>query len=165
MSNSIYFVFAKTSIKVGIFMALGLGLIVLVMVLINDKLFWWCGCQLVHIMVEDVMGLKVCLLVCLCGIQVGYLHSVGFSDKDVCLGICLTAFVEVMLDMRAYLKGEGFFGDKFVELKLLKYMGRDVIIKSSFDRVFEFVISTAYAEDGPKTQVIAKDILMGSGNS
>jgi phospholipid/cholesterol/gamma-HCH transport system substrate-binding protein len=165
MSNSTHTVSVKTSMKVGIFTALGLGLIVLVTVLINDKPFWWRACQLVHITVEDATGLKVRSPVRSRGIQVGYLHSVGLSDKDVRLGICLTAPVEVLPDTRAYLKGEGFLGDKFVELKPLKYTGRDVIIKSSLDRVLELVVPTAYAEEEPQTRANAKDIPMGSGNS
>ena len=109
--------------KVGVFTVLALLLVGLATVLVNDKPSWWKGCQLVFINVDDATGLKTKSPVRSLGLQVGYLRSVQLKDSKVRLGICLTADVEVIPTTRAYLRGEGFLGDKFVELKPLKYTG------------------------------------------
>jgi phospholipid/cholesterol/gamma-HCH transport system substrate-binding protein len=110
--------------KVGIFSLLALALLAFATFMVNDKPDWWRGCDLVFINVEDATGLKTKSPVRSLGLQVGYLRSVQLRENRVRLGICLTADVEVISTTRAYLRGEGFLGDKFVELKPLKYVGR-----------------------------------------
>src|SRR4051794_35754295 len=112
-----------TRFKVGIFTVLGLSLIALTTVLINGNPFWWRPCQLVNISVEDASGLKTKSPIRSLGIEIGYLKSVMLSETHVTLGICITAPVEVLPSTRAYIRGEGFLGDKFVELKPVKYIG------------------------------------------
>jgi len=109
--------------KVGLFTVAALLLVGAVTVFVNDKPFWWRPCQLVYINVEDATGLKTKSPVRSLGIQVGYLNSVQLADTKVRLGICVTAKVDVTPSTRAYIRGEGFLGDKFVELKPLKYVG------------------------------------------
>ncbi len=113
----------RARLKVGIFSLAGLVLIGLTSVLVNDRPFWWRSCQAVKINVEDATGLKTKSPIRSLGLQVGYLRSVELSETYVTLGICLTAPVEVLPVTRAYIRGEGFLGDKFVELKPLKYVG------------------------------------------
>jgi phospholipid/cholesterol/gamma-HCH transport system substrate-binding protein len=112
-----------TRFKVGIFTFVGLILIALVTVIVNDRPFWWRSCQLVKINVEDATGLKSKSPIRSLGIEIGYLRSVDLTETHVTLGICITAPVEVLPSTRAYIRGEGFLGDKFVELKPVKYVG------------------------------------------
>lgn len=109
--------------KVGVFSILALLLVGVATVLVNDRPNWWRPCQLVFINVEDATGLKTKSPVRSLGLQIGYLRSVQLKDNKVRLGICITADVEVTSNTRAYIRGEGFLGDKFVELKPLKYIG------------------------------------------
>jgi phospholipid/cholesterol/gamma-HCH transport system substrate-binding protein len=109
--------------KVGIFSLLSLVLLGFVTVMVNDRPDWWRGCQLVYINVEDATGLKTKSPVRSLGLHIGYLRSVQLRESKVRLGICLTAEVEIIPSTRAYIRGEGFLGDKFVELKPLRYTG------------------------------------------
>ena len=109
--------------KVGSFTILGILLIGVLTVFVNDRPYWWRGCNAVFINVEDATGLKAKSPVKSLGLQVGYLKSVQLSDNRVKLGICVTAPIEITGDTRAYIRGEGFLGDKFVELKPVKYLG------------------------------------------
>jgi phospholipid/cholesterol/gamma-HCH transport system substrate-binding protein len=113
----------NTRIKVGGFTLLGLIAIVIYTVLANNRPFWWRSCQLVKINVEDATGLKTKAPIRSLGIEIGYLKSVMLSETHVSLGICITAPVEVLPTTRAYIRGEGFLGDKFVELKPIRYTG------------------------------------------
>ncbi len=117
---------SSTRFKVGIFTVLGLLSILAVTVLVNNRPYWWRPCQLVKINVEDATGLKTKSPIRSLGIEIGYLTSVELTETHVTLGICLTAPVEVLTSTRAYIRGEGFLGDKFVELKPVKYLGRQV---------------------------------------
>jgi len=109
--------------KVGVFSVFALLLIGVATVMVNDKPNWWRPCQLVFINVEDATGLKTKSPVRSLGLQIGYLRSVQLKDNKVRLGICITADVEVISTTRAFIRGEGFLGDKFVELKPLNYTG------------------------------------------
>src|ERR1700761_4653401 len=109
--------------KVGLFTFLGLLLIAVITTLVNDRPFWWRPCQLVKINIEDATGLKTKSPIRSLGIEIGYLKSVMLSESHVTLGICITAPVEVLPSTRAYIRGEGFLGDKFVELKPVRYTG------------------------------------------
>jgi ABC-type transporter Mla subunit MlaD len=113
----------STRFKVGIFTILGLLLIVAFSIVVNDRPYWWRPCQLVKINIEDATGLKTKSPIRSLGIEIGFLKSVMLSETHVTLGICITAPVEVLPSTRAYIRGEGFLGDKFVELKPVKYLG------------------------------------------
>ncbi|MEN9722302.1 MAG: hypothetical protein RJB38_288, partial [Pseudomonadota bacterium] len=118
---------ASTSVqfKVGIFTVLALLLVGATTVFVNDRPFWWRPCQLVFIQVEDATGLKTKSPVRSLGLQIGYLSSVELADAKVRLGICVTAPVEVTAATRAYIRGEGFLGDKFVELKPVRVLSSE----------------------------------------
>lgn len=109
--------------KVGLFSLVGLLLVGATTVLVNDRPFWWRSCQLVHINILDGTGLKMKSPVRSLGLQIGYLNSVELYETHVRLGICITAPVDVLPSTRAFIKGEGFLGDKFVELKPVRYIG------------------------------------------
>ncbi|MGZ3709512.1 MAG: MlaD family protein, partial [Bdellovibrionota bacterium] len=113
----------STRLKVGLFTFLGLALTGAITVYVNDKPYWWRSCQLVHIKVDDATGLKSKSPVRSLGLEIGYLESVQLSETSVDLGICITAPVEVLPVTKAYIKADGFLGDKFVELKPVKYVG------------------------------------------
>lgn len=113
----------KIRLRVGLFTLLGLGLVGLATVLVNDRPFWWRPCQLVKISVEDATGLKSKSAVRSLGLEIGYLRSVALAETHVELGICITENVEVLPLTKAYLRSEGFLGDKFVELKPVRYLG------------------------------------------
>lgn len=106
--------------KVGFFTLLGLFMILGVSFYVNDQPFWWRPCEAVHIYVDDASGLLKKSPVRSLGIQIGYLNSVELAGDQVRLNICITAPVEVSPRTRAYIRGEGFLGDKFVELRPVK---------------------------------------------
>ncbi len=112
-----------TKLKVGIFTVLGLLLIGAITVFVNDRPYWWKSCQLVHIRVDDATGLKSKSPVRSLGLEIGFLSSVELSETFVSLGICVTAPVEILPETRAYINSEGFLGDKYVELKPVRYVG------------------------------------------
>jgi phospholipid/cholesterol/gamma-HCH transport system substrate-binding protein len=112
-----------TRFKVGLFTVLGLLLVGALTIYVNHKPQWWRSCQLVHISVEDGTGLKAKSPIRSLGIEIGYIKTIELKDTYVDLGICITAQVEVLPATRAYLRGEGFLGDKFVELKPVRYVG------------------------------------------
>lgn len=114
---------SSTRFKVGVFTILALALIGALTVFVNDKPFWWRSCQLVYINIDDATGLKTKSPIRSLGLQIGYLKNVELYETHVRLGICITAPVEVLPSTRAYIRGEGFLGDKFVELKPVKFSG------------------------------------------
>ncbi len=151
---------------------LGLVMVGAVTVYVNDKPFWWRPCQLVHISVADATGLKTKSPIRSLGLQIGYLTSVELTETYVRLGICITAPVDVLPTTRAYIRGEGFLGDKFVELKPVKYSGKrpdepqddeeplnegPVVVpeksKKKTSSIFDLLIPSAQAEDLPKVGI------------
>ena len=149
-----------TRFKVGLFTLLSLALIGAMTFLVNNRPYWWKTCQVVNISVEDATGLKTKSPVRSLGIEIGYLQSVMLTETHVILGICVTAPVEVLAETRAYIRGEGFLGDKFVELKPVKYVGRTSTgphrneVEEAFQRLknefWRGMISEVWADDGKK---------------
>jgi phospholipid/cholesterol/gamma-HCH transport system substrate-binding protein len=156
---------ASTSIKfrVGVFTLMGLLLIGAITVYVNDKPFWWRACHLVHINIQDATGLKMKSPVRSLGLEIGYIRSVELSETHVRLGICITAPVDVLPETEAFIRGEGFLGDKFVELKPVKYRG--IVQQSWLEQLSP--IPSAQAAEGESTVVTnksaakAKDIPVG----
>lgn len=142
-------------IKVGVFTILGVLLIGAITVFVNDRPFWWRGCNLVHINVPDATGIKTKSPVRSLGIQIGYLKSIGLTEEYVRLGICITAPVEILENTKAYIRGEGFLGDKFLELKPVHYLGEQKNIRNDLfpkeikvvSSLFDFFIPSASAEE------------------
>lgn len=157
--------------KVGLFSVLGLLLLGAMTVFVNDKPFWWRSCKLVHINVADATGLKKKSPVRSLGLKIGYLRTVELSETHVRLGICLTAPVEVIDSTRAYIRGEGFLGDKFVEIRPVKYVGetktlqRSLFSPSNIARVWNLLVPSVQAEtDSSAGQVSSNEIPVGTSN-
>ncbi|MBI4926045.1 MAG: MCE family protein, partial [Bdellovibrio sp.] len=112
-----------TFFRVGIFTIIGLALIGALTVFVNDKPYWWKRCETASIKIEDATGLKAKSPVRSLGLEIGYLKSVELYETYVNLNICITAPVETLPTTRAYIRGEGFLGDKFLELKPVRYIG------------------------------------------
>ncbi|NBU22096.1 MCE family protein, partial [bacterium] len=122
---------AATRFKVGVFTLLGIIAAIFVSIFITNRPSWWRPCQYVKINVEDATGLNTKSPVRSLGIQVGYLKTVELFESHVALGVCLTAPVELLPSTRAYIRGEGFLGDRFVELKPLKYITEESVTPAS----------------------------------
>jgi phospholipid/cholesterol/gamma-HCH transport system substrate-binding protein len=159
----------SNKLKVGLFTIAGLVLIVLITVYVNDKPYWWRPCQLVRINVEDATGLKTKSPIRSLGIEIGYLETVELTETHVTLGICITAPVEVLPATRAYIRSEGFLGDKFVELKPVRYLGTGGPTNVDYTRpksgnlfagIFEqtaYADEAAYAATSPSDGTIVED--------
>lgn len=152
-----------TKLKVGIFTLICLGLVGAITIIVNNKPYWWRACQPVKISIEDATGLKMKSAVRSMGIQIGYLQTVDLSETHVDLGICITAPVEVLPSTRAFIRGEGFLGDKFVELKPVRYMGDpkngsdnrkvEKTGRKYVQRLWSWIVPDASAEDASKPGV------------
>lgn len=138
-------------IKVGLFTALSLLLIGVLTILVNHKPYFFRHCQLVHIQVDDATGLRMKSAVRSMGINIGYLKSVALEETHVDLGICVTAPVEILPTTRAYIRSEGFLGDKFVELRPVKYVGSPSTENKARDvqpsAMLDWIESSAWADE------------------
>lgn len=103
--------------KVGLYTFAGLLLAGYLTVYVNDQPYWWRPCRISNITVEDATGLKSKSPVKSLGLEIGYIRGVDLTPEGVRLKICVTAPVEVTAETRAYVRSEGFLGDKFLELK------------------------------------------------
>jgi phospholipid/cholesterol/gamma-HCH transport system substrate-binding protein len=135
----------ETRFKVGIFTIIGVIFIGIATVYVNDKPQWWRPCQYVKINVEDASGLKAKSAIKSLGIEIGYLSSVELTESHVILGICITAPVEVLPTTRAYIRSEGFLGDKYVELKPVKYTGPKESKALAIPMPWDLFVTTAHA--------------------
>jgi phospholipid/cholesterol/gamma-HCH transport system substrate-binding protein len=113
----------KTKLRTGIFSALALIFMATLTVYVNNRPFWWRTCEPVQITVEDATGLKVKSPVRSLGLEIGYIADIGLVPSGVKVRICVTAPVEVQAETKAYVRAEGFLGDRFLELKPVKYTG------------------------------------------
>ncbi len=119
-----------TKLKVGFFTLLGLGFLGTLTVYINNRPYWWRTCEPIQVVVEDATGLKVKSPVKSLGLEIGYISDFGLVSSGVSLQLCITAPVEIQADTRAYVRSEGFLGDRFLELKPVKYIGDKVYDKA-----------------------------------
>jgi phospholipid/cholesterol/gamma-HCH transport system substrate-binding protein len=113
----------STKLKIGIFTMVGLGFLGSLTVYINNRPYWWRTCEPIQVTVEDATGLKVKSPVKSLGLEIGYISAFGLVSSGVTLNLCITAPVEIQPDTRAYVRSEGFLGDRFLELKPVKYVG------------------------------------------
>jgi phospholipid/cholesterol/gamma-HCH transport system substrate-binding protein len=117
---------ASTKIKwrVGMFTLGGILFIGVLSIYINNRPFWWRPCELVQVTIEDATGLKKKSPVKSLGLDIGYISDIGLVGQGVKLVLCITGPVETIeAKTKAYVRGEGFLGDKFLELKPVKYTG------------------------------------------
>lgn len=110
-----------TKLKVGTFTLIAFVGIGALTIYVNHRPFWYRPCQLIHINVADATGLKTKSAIRSLGLDIGFLQSVRLHETHVTLGICITAPVEILPETKAYIRGEGFLGDQFVELKPVRY--------------------------------------------
>lgn len=113
---------------------------------INNRPFWWRPCDPIQVTIEDATGLKKKAPVKSLGMDIGYISDIGLVENGVRVNLCITAPVETTPQTKAYVKGEGFLGDKFLELKPVKYTGTHKMDGSSnlFKKLFW--IENAYAQ-------------------
>jgi phospholipid/cholesterol/gamma-HCH transport system substrate-binding protein len=113
----------RTKIRVGLFTVGGLVRMGILTIYVNNRPFWWRPCNLQQVTVEDATGLKPKSPVKSLGLDIGYIYDIGLVSEGVKIKLCITAPVEVGTDTKAYVRGEGFLGDRFLELKPVKYIG------------------------------------------
>jgi phospholipid/cholesterol/gamma-HCH transport system substrate-binding protein len=111
--------------KTGAFTVVGLLFMGALTVYINNRPFWWRSCEPIQVTVPDATGLKKKSPVKSLGLDIGYISGIGLVPRGVSLNICVTAPVAVTPETRAYVRSEGFLGDKFLELKPVKYIGTE----------------------------------------
>ncbi len=146
-----------TTVRVGLFALFGLALVGAFTVFVNDKPYWWRKCEPVFISVEDATGLKTKSPIRSLGLQVGYLDSVELTETHVRIGVCITAPIEILPDTRAYIRGEGFLGDKFVELKPVRYVGNVKVGPRNRHEVPPAPVTPAPATTAPATTMNSSD--------
>lgn len=112
-------------LKTGAFTVVGMLFIGALTVYINNRPFWWRTCELIQVTVQDATGLKKKSPVKSLGLDIGYISGIGLVSRGVSLNICVTAPVAITPETRAYVRSEGFLGDKFLELKPVKYIGSE----------------------------------------
>jgi phospholipid/cholesterol/gamma-HCH transport system substrate-binding protein len=138
----------STRVRVGTFAAAGLALILILTVYVNNRPFWWRPCEPVQVTVEDATGLKRKTPVKSLGLEIGYISEIGLVSDGVKVRICVTAPVEMEPNTKAYVRGEGFLGDRFLELKPVKYTGKHDLEDNS-DVKHEPPIQSGPAEASP----------------
>ena len=160
---------AATKFKTGVFTLAGLLFMGALTIYVNNRPFWWRPCSPVAIIVEDATGLKMKAPVKSLGLEIGYVSDIGLVESGVKLRVCVTAPVEMTPDTKAYVRSEGFLGDKFLELKPVKYTGSHTMEEpkgtphsSNLKNLFWNVIGlpSAYAQQGD-TGAPAQNIPVG----
>ena len=104
-------------IRLGVFAALGIGIIVGFSFFVNDQPFWYRACNAVDIAVDDATGLRRKSPVKTLGLDIGYIKAVTLDSSNVVVSVCITAPVQLRSDTKAYVRSIGFLGDRFLELK------------------------------------------------
>ena len=112
-----------TKLKTGIFSVFALIFMGALTIYVNNRPFWWKSCSPVQLTLEDATGLKLKSPVKSLGLDIGYVSDIGLVDAGVKIKMCITAPVEVEPTTKAFLRSEGFLGDRFLELKPVKYVG------------------------------------------
>ena len=119
---------AKIKWKVGLFTLGGILFVGVLSIYINNRPFWWRTCEPVQLTIEDATGLKKKSPVKSLGMDICYISDIGLVPSGVKLILCITGPVETIEGKtKAYVRGEGFLGDKFLELKPVKYTGSHIV--------------------------------------
>ncbi|MCO5143749.1 MAG: MlaD family protein [Oligoflexia bacterium] len=109
--------------RIGIFTAVGIGLIIGFSIYVNDRPYWYRPCNEVNINVDDATGLRRKSPVKTLGLEIGYINSVDLDGDKVLVKVCITGPVKIIDETRAYVRSSGFLGDKFLELKPVEKNG------------------------------------------
>ncbi|MGZ3694359.1 MAG: MlaD family protein [Bdellovibrionota bacterium] len=110
-------------IRIGIFTSIGVALIVGFSVWVNDHPFWYRPCNEVKIHVDDATGLRRKSPVKTLGLDIGYIKDVSLDEEKVMVKVCVTGPVKLIPETRAFIRSNGFLGDKFLELKPMERTG------------------------------------------
>jgi phospholipid/cholesterol/gamma-HCH transport system substrate-binding protein len=134
--------------RVGMFTMGAILFIGILSIYINNRPYWWRPCDLIQVTIQDATGLKKKSPVKSLGMDIGFISDIGLVSEGVKVNLCITAPVETTPDTKAYVRGEGFLGDKFLELKPVKYIG-DHKMEDSGAKIFRkiFMIDSAFAQD------------------
>lgn len=109
--------------RIGIFAALGVAMIIGFSVYVNDHPFWYRPCDPVNIHVDDATGLRRKSPVKTLGLDIGYISEVRLDEEKVLVKVCVTGPVKLTPETRAFIRSNGFLGDKFLELKPVERVG------------------------------------------
>ncbi len=120
-----------TKLKTGIFTVVGLLFLGALTVYVNNRPFWWRQCEPIQVTVEDATGLKTKSPVKSLGLEIGYISDIGLVKSGVNLRVCVTAPVAILPETKAYVRSEGFLGDRFLELKPVRYTGDHFVDEES----------------------------------
>lgn len=137
---------SKVKWRVGLFTLGGILFVGILSIYINNRPFWWRSCDLIQVTIEDATGLKKKAPVKSLGLDIGYISDIGLVKDGVRVNLCITAPVETTPETKAYVRGEGFLGDKFLELKPVKYTGTHVLDAGASLLKKLFWIESAYAQ-------------------
>jgi phospholipid/cholesterol/gamma-HCH transport system substrate-binding protein len=105
------------NLRIGIFTAVCVAMIIGFSVYVNDQPFWYRSCEKVKIHVDDATGLRRKSPVKTLGLDIGYINKVDLDGDRVLVTVCVTGPVKLNANTRAFIRASGFLGDKFLELK------------------------------------------------
>ncbi len=142
----------KIKWRVGMFTLGGILFMGVLSIYINNRPYWWKPCDLIQVTIEDATGLKKKTPVKSLGMDIGYISDIGLVETGVKVNLCITAPVETTPQTKAYVRGEGFLGDKFLELKPVKYIGTHQLESSSSLLRKMFWIESASAQTNSETK-------------
>jgi phospholipid/cholesterol/gamma-HCH transport system substrate-binding protein len=151
----------KIKWRVGLFTLGGILFMGILSIYINNRPYWWKPCDLIQVTIEDATGLKKKAPVKTLGMDIGYIADIGLVPGGVKVNLCITAPVETTPETKAYVRGEGFLGDKFLELKPVKYTGTHQMDNGANLIKKLFWIDSAYAADAQAAPKKGKQVEMG----
>ena len=105
------------NLRIGIFSAIGVALIIGFSIYVNDTPYWYRPCNKVKIHVDDATGLRRKSPVRTLGLEIGFINNVTLDGEKVLITVCVTGPVKLNPDTKAYIRSQGFLGDKFLELR------------------------------------------------
>ncbi len=102
--------------KVGLFVAIGLGLLVVLVVLFSKGVSFNLQTYRVYMHTSNVGGLKRGAAVLMSGVQIGTVSAIKLAPdgRTVTVTLKLTKLVPVHRDAKFYIEQSGFLGDQYV---------------------------------------------------
>lgn len=105
------------TIRLGVFTAIGIFVIVGFSIYVNDRPYWYRPCNRVGIQVDDATGLRRKSPVKTLGLEIGFIENIELAGERVLVNVCITGPVKLTAETKAFIRSAGFLGDKFLELK------------------------------------------------
>lgn len=107
-----------TEMKVGIFAAVGIAILVWATIRVGDKTTVHGGGYLIKVSFSNATGLKVKAPVELAGVQIGVVKNIGIIDsREAEVTLALSKEVKLPKDSAAILRTRGFLGETYVEIQ------------------------------------------------